>query len=162
MNANFYTCEYLQIAQQTLYVLCSDGHLHRRYSVSFLTVHTIRFSLFLCFVRKVPGSNSVHHFGSPVWEFIWALRENTWMEHWWNYTGRGKTDVLGDKPVPLPLNPPLKQHTLIWDRTRTSAMTDLRLTKFLKQKCLFIAPFQITKGYTFIAAGAWRWSLTPF
>jgi hypothetical protein len=66
MNANVYKREYLQTAQQTLYMLCSGSHLHRRYSMYFMTVHTIRFSLFLFFVRKVPGSNSVHLFGSPV------------------------------------------------------------------------------------------------
>jgi hypothetical protein len=60
----------------------------------------------------------------------------------------GKTDVLGNKPVPLLLIPPLTQDTLIWDRTWTSAMIDLRLTTFLRQKCLFIAPFRITKDYT--------------
>ena len=28
------------------------------------------------------------------------------MEHWWNDTGRDKTEVLGEKRVPVPLCPP--------------------------------------------------------
>ena len=62
---------------------------------------------------------------------------------------QGKIDVLGDISAPLSLDPPLTQHTLIWDRTRVSVMTDLRLTTYLKQKSRLIATFKISKGYTF-------------
>jgi hypothetical protein len=41
----------------------------------------------------------------------------------WNW--QGKTEVLGEKPVPLPLCPP---HGLTRDRTWTSAVRDRRLT----------------------------------
>ena len=46
---------------------------------------------------------------------------NRWfiMEHRWNDTD-GKTEVLGEKPVPVPLCPPQISHELAWNRTRAS------------------------------------------
>ena len=41
---------------------------------------------------------------------------------------QGKTEVLGEKPVPVPLCPPQIPHGLIWDRTRSSAVRGRRLT----------------------------------
>jgi hypothetical protein len=41
---------------------------------------------------------------------------------------RGKTEVLGGKPVPVPLCPPQIPHGLTWDRTRASAVTGRQLT----------------------------------
>jgi hypothetical protein len=46
------------------------------------------------------------------------------MEHWWNESDRGKTEVLGEKPVPVPLCP----HGLIRDRTRAADVRGRRLT----------------------------------
>jgi hypothetical protein len=40
----------------------------------------------------------------------------------------GKTEVLGDKPVPLPLFPSQIPHEMTWDRTRASAVRGRRLT----------------------------------
>jgi hypothetical protein len=44
----------------------------------------------------------------------------------WNW--QGKTEVLGEKPVPLPLCPPQIPHGLTRDRTRSSAVRGRRLT----------------------------------
>jgi hypothetical protein len=44
----------------------------------------------------------------------------------WNW--QGKTEVLGEKPVPVPLCPPQIPHGLARDRTRASAVEGLRLT----------------------------------
>jgi hypothetical protein len=44
----------------------------------------------------------------------------------WNW--QGKTEVLGEKPVPVPLCPPQIPHGLIRDRTRASAVRGRRLT----------------------------------
>jgi hypothetical protein len=44
----------------------------------------------------------------------------------WNW--QGKTPVLGEKPVPVPLCPPQIPHGLARDRTRASAVGGRRLT----------------------------------
>ena len=44
----------------------------------------------------------------------------------WNW--QGKTEVLGEKPVPLPLCPPQIPHGLTRNRTRASAVGSRRLT----------------------------------
>jgi hypothetical protein len=44
----------------------------------------------------------------------------------WNW--QGKTEVLGEKPVPVPLHSPQIPHGLTRDRTRASAVGDRRLT----------------------------------
>jgi hypothetical protein len=44
----------------------------------------------------------------------------------WNW--QGKTEVLGEKPIPVPLCPPQIPHGLTRDRTRTSAVGGRRLT----------------------------------
>jgi hypothetical protein len=44
----------------------------------------------------------------------------------WNW--RGKTEVLGEKPVPVPLCPPQIPHALTSGRTRASAVGGRRLT----------------------------------
>jgi hypothetical protein len=46
---------------------------------------------------------------------------------WLNDTD-GKTDVPGENPVPVSLCPPQISQGLIWDRTRASVVTGLRLT----------------------------------
>jgi hypothetical protein len=135
----------ISIAQQALYMLCSGSQLHRRYSLYFLAIHTIHFSTFLfLFVR----------YRVLILPIFSVLLYESFLGHFtkipeWDI---GEIILAGDtrdKPVPLSLSLPLTQHTLIWDRTRTFAITDLRPTTFLKQKCLFIAQFQITKYYTF-------------
>jgi hypothetical protein len=49
------------------------------------------------------------------------------MEHRWSET-EGETEVLGEKPVPVPLCPPQIPHGLTWDRTLASAVGGRRLT----------------------------------
>jgi hypothetical protein len=44
----------------------------------------------------------------------------------WNW--QGKTELLGEKPVPVPLCPPQIPHGLTQDRTRASAIGGRRLT----------------------------------
>jgi hypothetical protein len=46
---------------------------------------------------------------------------NRWfnMGHWWSDTDR-KTEVLGEKPVPVPLCLPQISHGLAWNRTQAS------------------------------------------
>jgi hypothetical protein len=44
----------------------------------------------------------------------------------WNW--QGKTEVLGEKPVPVPLCPPQIPHRLTRDRTRAFAVGGRRLT----------------------------------
>jgi hypothetical protein len=41
---------------------------------------------------------------------------------------QGKTEVLGEKPVPVPICPPQISHGLTWDRSRASEVTGPRLT----------------------------------
>jgi hypothetical protein len=48
------------------------------------------------------------------------------MEHRWNW--QGKTEVRGEKPVPVPFCPPQIPHRLNRDRTRASAVGGRRLT----------------------------------
>jgi len=55
---------------------------------------------------------------------------NMSMDHWKNYNDRDKTEVLGVKPVPVPLSPPQISYGLSCDRTRVSAMTGRRLTVY--------------------------------
>jgi hypothetical protein len=38
------------------------------------------------------------------------------MEDWWNIINKGKTEILGEKPVPLPLCLPQIPHGLTWER----------------------------------------------
>jgi len=40
----------------------------------------------------------------------------------------GETEVLGEKPVPVPTRPPQISRGLISDQTRVSAVKDRRLT----------------------------------
>jgi hypothetical protein len=40
----------------------------------------------------------------------------------------GETEVLGEKPVPLPFCPPQIPHGLTRDRTRATAVRGLRVT----------------------------------
>jgi hypothetical protein len=47
----------------------------------------------------------------------------------WNW--HGETEVLGGKPVPVPLCPPLIPHGLTRDRTRASAVRGRRLTAWV-------------------------------
>jgi hypothetical protein len=49
-----------------------------------------------------------------------------WAPMEWNW--QGKTEVLGEKPVPMPLCPPRIPHGLTRDGTRASAMGGRRLT----------------------------------
>jgi hypothetical protein len=69
-----------------------------------------------------------------------ATQWGRWWERWlvlfifpsngapveWNW--QGKTEVLGERPVPVPLCPPQMPHGLTWDRTRASAVGGRRLT----------------------------------
>jgi hypothetical protein len=50
------------------------------------------------------------------------------MEHRWNEIDRGKTEVLGENPIPVPLCPPQIPHGPTLDRTRASAARGRRLT----------------------------------
>jgi hypothetical protein len=43
-------------------------------------------------------------------------------ERRWNDIDRGKTEELGEKPVPVPLRPPQIPHGLTLARTRNSAL----------------------------------------
>jgi hypothetical protein len=49
------------------------------------------------------------------------------MEHWHNATDRGETEVLGTKPVAVPLGSPQIPHGLGRYRTRSSAVRDRQL-----------------------------------
>jgi hypothetical protein len=50
------------------------------------------------------------------------------MEHWWKWNWQGNIEVLGEKPVPVPLCPPQIPHGLTWNWTRNSAAGSRRLT----------------------------------
>ena len=85
------------------------------------------------FVVKGPAANATdapQHWGllcKPVMKmnnFLFFLI----MEHLWNETDRGKTEVLGQKPVPVPLYPPQIPHGLTQDRNRASTVRRRRLT----------------------------------
>jgi len=47
---------------------------------------------------------------------------------WWRDTDRRKTEVLGKKPIPMPICAPQISYELVWDRTRVFAVTVRRLT----------------------------------
>jgi hypothetical protein len=53
------------------------------------------------------------------------------MEDRWNDTDRRKTEVLTEKPVPLPLYPPQIPHGLTQDRSRVSAVKGRRITAWI-------------------------------
>jgi hypothetical protein len=55
-------------------------------------------------------------------QMIWVWRAT--VELYW----QGKTEELGEKPVPVPLCPPQIPHGLTWARTRASAVRGRRLT----------------------------------
>jgi hypothetical protein len=55
-------------------------------------------------------------------QMIWVCRAT--VEWYW----QGKTEELGEKPVPVPLCPPQIPHGLTRERTRTSAVRGRRLT----------------------------------
>jgi hypothetical protein len=55
-------------------------------------------------------------------QMIWVWRPT--MEWYW----QGKTEELGEKPVPVPLCPPQIPHGLTRERTRASAVRGRRLT----------------------------------
>jgi hypothetical protein len=50
------------------------------------------------------------------------------IEQWWNDTERGKSEVLGEKTVPVPFCPTKIPHGLTSDRIRPSAVTDQLVT----------------------------------
>jgi hypothetical protein len=50
------------------------------------------------------------------------------MQHWWIDTGRGKPEVVGEVPVPLPPCPTQISNKINLDLTRTSAFQGWRLT----------------------------------
>jgi hypothetical protein len=52
--------------------------------------------------------------------FLTEFRKNNMytkmiLEHWWNDTGREKTEVLGGNTVTVPLCPSQNSHGLAWD-----------------------------------------------
>jgi hypothetical protein len=55
----------------------------------------------------------------------------------WNW--QGKTEVLGEKPVPVPLCPPQIPHGLTRDRTRASAVGGRRLTAWAMARSLTVS-----------------------
>jgi hypothetical protein len=54
------------------------------------------------------------------WKWVWRINEVILTQ--------GKTGVLGEKPVPVPLCPLQISHALTWNRTRASAVEGRRLT----------------------------------
>jgi hypothetical protein len=54
----------------------------------------------------------------------WMNEYGALVEWYW----QGKTEVLGEKTVPVPLCPPQISHRLTWDRTLASAVSGRRLT----------------------------------
>jgi hypothetical protein len=63
--------------------------------------------------------------GRWIWRAFLLLHFNGALVEW---NWQGKTEVLGEKPVPVPLCPPQIPHKLTWDRTRASAVRGQRLT----------------------------------
>jgi hypothetical protein len=53
----------------------------------------------------------------------------------WNW--QGNTEVVGEKPVPVPLCPPQIPHGLTRDRTRASAMGGQRLTAWAMAQLIY-------------------------
>jgi hypothetical protein len=98
----------------------------------FTGVHTVsaNFRQFF-FVEKGPAAdatNAPQTWGllyNPVMKMISFFRV---MEHRWNEIDGGKTEVLGEKPVPVPFQPPQIPHGLTWDPTRASEVRGRRLT----------------------------------
>jgi hypothetical protein len=69
----------------------------------------------------------------------------------WNW--QGKTEVLGEKPVPVPLCPPQIPHGLTRDRTRASAVRGRRLTAWAMARpflnTVLSAPLSNTHSFCF-------------
>jgi hypothetical protein len=61
----------------------------------------------------------------------------------WNW--QGKTEVLGEKPVPVPLCPPQIPHGLTRDRTWASGMGGRRLTAWAMARSGLPLPLPFTK-----------------
>jgi hypothetical protein len=94
----------------TPFFFCGEGPRSRCYG------RTAALRLFVQFVMKMKRKINCFFFffpsnGAPVE---------------WNW--QGKTEVLGEKPVPVPLCPPQIPHGLTRDRTRASAVGGRRLT----------------------------------
>jgi hypothetical protein len=53
----------------------------------------------------------------------------------WNW--QGKTEVFGEKPVPLSLCPPQIPHGLTWDRTQASVVSGRRLTTWAMTRLIW-------------------------
>jgi hypothetical protein len=51
-------------------------------------------------------------------------------EHWGNDTDRGKTEVLGEKPIPVPLRLPQISHGLAWYRARASVVIKSKINLY--------------------------------
>jgi hypothetical protein len=60
------------------------------------------------------------------WFFFFFIFPSNGAPMEWNW--QGKTEVLGENPVPVPLCQPQIPHGLTRDRTRASAVRDRRLT----------------------------------
>jgi hypothetical protein len=52
----------------------------------------------------------------------WLLDHAAGLKHEWNDTEMGNTEVLWQKPVPVPFCPLQIPHSLVWSRTRASAV----------------------------------------
>jgi len=53
---------------------------------------------------------SVHH---------WSDRRR---KHWWNASGQGRSEILGERLVSVPFLPPQIAHGLLWNRTWVSGL----------------------------------------
>ena len=68
---------------------------------------------------------------SRLHQFVLMIRATyrwRWVQNIGGMTLTGKTEVLGEKPVPAPLCSTQFSHGLIWDRARASAVKGGRIT----------------------------------
>jgi hypothetical protein len=89
---------------------------------------TVKHFPFQCF--KVPWLYSLVFLITFKWESMWSTLELQW---------RGKTAVLGEKPVSVSVSLPQTSCGLSWDRARASPVKDRRLTA-----CTMVWPWKPT------------------
>jgi hypothetical protein len=129
-----YPCSYLLCAVCTCHSSYSENAVGIGKRISWLvcTLESKSFSqgiwrdvIFFCLV-KGPAADATD--APQPWDLLCnpVMKMISVFSAEWNW--QGKAEVLGEKPVPVPLCPPQNPHGMNRDRTRASAVGDRRLT----------------------------------
>lgn len=109
-HSSSYDIEYLKRKAQSSYII--------KYCINFFNIN------FLVCLATLLG-------------FKWYMVDGTWMvtnvEHWWNYTERGKSKARGEKPVSVPTCPPQMPHELHRPAACIFTVKGRRLSAYIKE-----------------------------